>query len=172
MSSSGKLQHLYCPGIALCGSVRDITYLSNTINELRGKSALANVYVPKTGMLNEARGNVLKINFGGQRCKCQNCRVFGSKPANCFNFLDNEIFFEPTEKLYDGSEPWMWLPPELILGHEFVHAYRLADGLSLSTTDKLVEEYATVGIPPFASEDGFTENGMRKEYGLPMRPRY
>ncbi len=79
--------------------------------------------------------------------------------------------------MYDGTEAWQWVDPEIILGHELIHAFHDLCGEIPSVTPKgfksivQYEEMRTVGLGQF-SNDYYTENQMRNDYGEFRRPRY
>ncbi len=78
-----------------------------------------------------------------------------------------------TTQIGDGSEPWMNRPPEVGLGHELVHADDASRGLQVpgETDGTRNRERQAVGLPPFENKDP-SENGIRRDMGLPERPRY
>jgi len=80
---------------------------------------------------------------------------------------------------YDGSEDWMNRPAYIGLGHELIHSYQhLIQGLPLEDAyvrnDKFAEriiEYRCIGLFPIF-EDLFTENKLREEADLDLRPKW
>ena len=79
---------------------------------------------------------------------------------------------------YDGSEPWHFRPPEIILGHELIHAWIDISGIPSignSEMEKVgYEEWGVVGAKrkkglPNANYP-YTENKFRKECGC-AKPR-
>lgn len=74
-----------------------------------------------------------------------------------------------------------YIPPEIVFGHEFVHALHCAYGASLSgngVSDVIEgvqvyeEEQFTVGIGRHAATPHPTENKLRREIGMPDRITY
>jgi hypothetical protein len=70
-------------------------------------------------------------------------------------------------------------PPEIALGHEMIHAFHDVYGMMAGSV--ATEEWNTIGLRTFwgwvsgrsSTGDGpFTENKIRKDYGVPLRPRY
>ena len=78
-----------------------------------------------------------------------------------------------TTQIDDGSEPWMTRPPEVGLGHEMVHADDASKGQQVDgeTAGTRNRELQAVGLPPYENKDP-SENGIRRDMGLPPRPRY
>jgi hypothetical protein len=69
------------------------------------------------------------------------------------------------------SHNWQHRPPAIALGHELIHAWRVATGMVLFTYGQ-EEELMTVGLPPFSGMM-FTENRLRVNWaGLAIRPDY
>ncbi len=70
-------------------------------------------------------------------------------------------------------------PPFIALAHELIHAmhdihgatYRAYDGQLSADSGKAEEEARTVGLGPHVDEP-ITENKIRAEHGLPLRPSY
>jgi len=75
--------------------------------------------------------------------------------------------FNP-DKLFqgDGSEKWMFRPPEVGLAHELIHVYHDATN---SFERGMAEELATIGL---GGNSKYTENAIRNDYKLPLRPHY
>ncbi|MBI5545708.1 MAG: type III secretion system effector protein [Deltaproteobacteria bacterium] len=87
------------------------------------------------------------------------------------------------EMIGGGTEPWMKRPPAVGLFHELVHAYdyeygSLPDGYTEGVDNA---ERAAVGLSfdhdddpstPEITAQRPTENSLRSEMGLPLRPRY
>ena len=87
---------------------------------------------------------------------------------------DSTVSYNPDRtQIGDGSEPWMNRPPEVGLGHELVHADDAANGrMDTGATDGTNNrERQAVGLPPYENKNP-SENGMRRDLGLPERPRY
>lgn len=87
---------------------------------------------------------------------------------------NSTVSYNPdTTQIGDGSEPWMTRPPEVGLGHELVHADDAAKGQQVNgeTDGTRNRELQAVGLPPYETKDP-SENGMRRDMGLPERPRY
>ncbi len=87
---------------------------------------------------------------------------------------NSTVSYNPdTTQIGDGSEPWMNRPPEVGLGHELVHADDAAKGQQVNgeTDGTRNRELQAVGLPPYETKDP-SENGMRRDMGLPERPRY
>ncbi len=87
---------------------------------------------------------------------------------------NSTVSYNPdTTQIDDGSEPWMTRPPEVGLGHELVHADDAANGQQVpgETDGTRNRERQAVGLPPYETKDP-SENGMRRDMGLPERPRY
>ena len=78
----------------------------------------------------------------------------------------------PEHKRYlPQSHTWKNRPPAIALGHELIHAWRVAVGMVLYPYG-WEEEAMTVGVPPFGFMD-YTENRIRSEWGgLAIRPDY
>ncbi len=78
----------------------------------------------------------------------------------------------PAHKRYlPSSHIWANRPPAIGLGHELVHAWRVASGRVLFKYG-WEEEAMTVGLPPFGNMP-FSENRIRVEWGgLAIRPDY
>ena len=87
---------------------------------------------------------------------------------------DTTVSYNPDRtQIGDGSEPWMNRPPEVGLGHELVHADDAAKGQQVpgDTDGTRNRERQAVGLPPYENKDP-SENGIRRDMGLPPRPRY
>jgi len=90
-----------------------------------------------------------------------------------YNYDSWTVYYNPNETVwYDGSEAWMRVPPEIGLAHELIHAFHdLRGTLAVGLWDifRRTEETNTVGL---TGNSPYTENMIRKDYGLPTRPRY
>ena len=109
--------------------------------------------------------------------------------------VDAVVSHYPNQQIvYDGSEPWMNMPPHTVLGHELTHASHITNGnvtgnpvtgpaIPNDSTGmpqgRALEERRTVGIGPDPtygmpdySGEPFSENSIRRDQGLPIRPRY
>jgi hypothetical protein len=90
--------------------------------------------------------------------------------ANSYAVSTNACYYNPNkENIYSGSEPWHKRPDEVGLAHELIHALHDVEGW-LGWTRQLEEEW-TVGIGRHSNLP-YTENRIRAQYGLPLRPRY
>jgi hypothetical protein len=58
----------------------------------------------------------------------------------------------------------------MVLGHELIHAWRMMTGRRV-VPNGWEEEAMTTGIPPFTTLH-FTENKLRMQCGMPLRPHY
>lgn len=174
------IQHKYSGAITLAGNkMDDIQVAACALDTLKEKSHVAKRLIENVDKWNGLLGKDVAIFRGPvfvkiEGCSCPACSsrngVFPRKLCTSFNSEGNYIVFNESEcVMYDGSEPWMTVPPELIIGHELVHAYHHACGTMLGTGSR--EEEQTVGLGIFADLK-FTENSIRKDYGLPLRPRY
>lgn len=65
----------------------------------------------------------------------------------------------------DGSRP-----PFIALAHELVHAMQNLRGTAYRDTP--TEEYATVGLAPYATKRKRNENAIRAEHGVAPRTQY
>lgn len=89
---------------------------------------------------------------------------------------DSTVSYNPDRtEIGDGTEAWTNRPPEVGLGHELVHADDAANG-RMDTGDDAGSgtrnrELQAVGLPPYADKSP-SENGIRRDMGLPERPRY
>lgn len=84
------------------------------------------------------------------------------------------VFYNPNRtQIGDGSEPWMTRPPAVGLGHEMVHASDASKGTQVNgeTGGTRNRELQAVGLPPYQDKTP-SENSLRKDMGLPPRPRY
>ncbi|MFO0202908.1 MAG: M91 family zinc metallopeptidase [Alphaproteobacteria bacterium] len=67
------------------------------------------------------------------------------------------------------------IPPFIILGHELVHALNSLTGKTPVTNnpgnDKAIDEAMTIGLGPWTGRP-LSENGLRKEWGLPARTTF
>lgn len=164
--------HTFCNGIAVDGSEEDFHFVSRSLITLSERSKLCKEMIEEIGALNSSRYDRLVIHKGPKIvCQCSRCRLSPERGMfrNCYSWEHNEMIYDPTEPMYDRSEPWMIVPPEIALGHELVHAWNAASGNRHVMID--IEEESTVGIGAFKDKK-YTENAIRKEYGLPLRPRY
>ena len=81
--------------------------------------------------------------------------------------------------VYNGSEPWMTMPPDVALYHELNHARQAANGEMQpgQSTNPWVgglannRELEVTGVGPFASNP-LSENSYRAARGLPLRDYY
>jgi hypothetical protein len=71
---------------------------------------------------------------------------------------------------FNPKKTWEDVPDYITMGHELVHAWRMMAGKRL-VRDGWEEEAMTTGIPPFLYGK-FTENMLRLDARLPMRPIY
>ncbi len=87
---------------------------------------------------------------------------------NFYNWNTNEATFNPSKKyIYDGSKKWHYRPPEVGLIHELIHAYHDLNG----GRDPIYEEDKTLGLGCKSGEK-YTENKIRRDYGIDQRPHY
>lgn len=73
-------------------------------------------------------------------------------------------------KPYDPKNDADCVPPEIMLGHELIHAWRMMAGRRI-VNDGWEEEAMTTGLHPF-SHLAFTENRLRMDAGYPGRQKY
>lgn len=87
-----------------------------------------------------------------------------------FNHVKNNL--NPSHKRFlPESHDWKNRPPGIALGHELIHAWRVAAGRVLFDYG-WEEEAMTVGLPPFSNMP-LTENRIRVDWGnLSVRPDY
>ena len=89
---------------------------------------------------------------------------------NSYNACSNTLTYNPRkEHIYDNSQPWHERPPEVGLAHELIHGWHDISG-TLGRT-RAAEEDRTVGIGAY-SGDRFTENKVRSDHGISLRPQY
>lgn len=89
--------------------------------------------------------------------------------GNTYSPGTDTVRYNP-DRLNIGPESWATRPPEVGMGHELVHAHHdLNGGIDMSNIQD--EEHRTVGIEGYENEQ-FTENNIRDDYGLELRPRY
>lgn len=167
----------YRDGIVLLGyKPDDVQVLSMALDTLQERSKTAEKMIALISEGHKAKGKrVLRIMRGplANTCTCANCRL--APIYNGFQGDTNVIVYTPEKTMmYDGREPWMVVPPEIGLAHELVHALHSVEGLYFINGNHLLtmfEEERTVGCGGFGSEE-FSENAIRKDYGLPLRPKY
>jgi hypothetical protein len=71
---------------------------------------------------------------------------------------------------YKPKKDYTAVPPEIVIGHELVHAWRMMAGRRV-VREGWEEEAMTTGIGMFRPWR-FTENRLRSEAGYPTRPTY
>lgn len=71
---------------------------------------------------------------------------------------------------YKPKRDFMAVPPEIVIGHELIHAWRMMAGRRV-VREGWEEEAMTTGIGMFRPWR-FTENRLRSEGGYPIRPTY
>lgn len=156
----------YLPGIDIEGSTEDIDDVVKGLNNLAKGSDTGNALIGLVARANAHKGDSLIIHKGPKKfCRCGLCQPL----RNAFNWEVNTLVYDPTESMYDGSEPWMIVPSEIALGHELVHGLHKVFAIYRDSLRE--EELATVGLGRYA-HDKFTENAIRKDMALPLRPRY
>jgi hypothetical protein len=92
--------------------------------------------------------------------------------------IDTVIRLEPVEELLADKNSGTFSPKKnhndvpgyIVLGHELIHAWRMMAGRRI-VRQGWEEEAMTSGISIFMNYK-FTENRLRKEAGLPLRPSY
>jgi len=90
--------------------------------------------------------------------------------------IDTCVRLSPALKLdapdgsYKPKANFMAVPPEIVLGHELIHAWRMMTGRRV-VRQGWEEEAMTTGIGLFRPWK-FTENRLRSEGGYPCRPTY
>ena len=102
--------------------------------------------------------------------------------VNQYNARWNTVYYNPDSDVFK-TEAWKGIPPEIALGHELIHAFHDVNGMlpQGGFDPKGREEWNTVGLPTFwdwargRSPTGygpFTENKIRKDYGVRLRQSY
>jgi hypothetical protein len=90
--------------------------------------------------------------------------------GNSYDPCINQVRFNPDKYyIYNGQDPWNYRPAEIGLAHELIHA--LHDVTQTMGNTRMNEENRTVGLGPYAN-DPITENAVRGDYGIPLRPTY
>ena len=90
--------------------------------------------------------------------------------GNAYTPCTNTVSFNPSKThIYSGSKAWHNRPPEVGLAHELIHAEH--DILGTLGSTRMDEEKKTVGLGKYTSNP-HTENKIRSEYGIPLRPIY
>ncbi|MBI1811918.1 MAG: hypothetical protein HYR78_08345 [Nitrospirae bacterium] len=90
--------------------------------------------------------------------------------GNSYSPAEKVIEYNPEkDHIYSGNEKWHYRDPEIGLGHEAIHGLHDIENNLGSTRE--IEESKTVGIGKF-SNDPYTENKIRSEYGIERRPQY
>lgn len=159
----------YMGGISLQSRTRDgVVLLRDALNKLDNRSITARQLIKALSQWNVFNGSTLKIVIGNvSDCDCPYCDHFSK--VNAYSFTKNTLWFSPADVALQTKE-YMKVPPEIAIAHELIHAWHHATGNYLGS-DMAMEEMQTVGLGIFA-EDKYTENAIRREYGIVLRPRY
>lgn len=170
---ASEFRHRYQSNIVIMGSDNEIQEIKTALDSLMDNSPTADRLIHKVNDGSKMMGNrQLSIVRGpiAADCSCANCR---KSPciSNCYSGDLHRIVYTPMFNPYGGTEDWMFHAPEIALGHELVHALHETQGI-YQAYGKMAEEYMTVGIAPYFHKREFTENAIRRDYGLPERPRY
>ena len=97
-------------------------------------------------------------------------KIKTTEAGNSYDVNKNVIEYNPNKvNIYSGKETWHNRPPEIGLGHEAIHSYHDIENNLGPTRD--IEESKTVGLGNYEKEP-YTENKIRKEYGIERRPQY
>lgn len=166
----------YRSNIHLLGTDKHTHNIFKALSALEEKSPCARSLIEELNTLNAQGNRNLEIFHGPFKvgCSCAFCSV-DPWLRNAYNFDANGIIFDPTEK-HRSQEGWaVATVPEINLGHELVHAYHGAKNnfhiVYESSFEKYIEELKTVGLGCY-KDHKYTENAIRKDFGLPLRPRY
>ncbi|MGB2863159.1 MAG: M91 family zinc metallopeptidase [Sedimentisphaerales bacterium] len=91
-------------------------------------------------------------------------------------WCQNQVTYTP--KVGPNKGKMHFVPPQVTLGHELIHALHALKGKSMSGLSIMVgdekmskEEAYTVGLGPYEDKK-YTENNLRHEVGLPKRLSY
>lgn len=168
---SDKQVYTYAPGIVCVGSNDAKQVIVSALDTLKENSPTAKELIETVSGQCAKDNLILQIYRGPFRnpCNCASCKGQGSLMLNQFMPHDGSIIFTPEYDMYDASEPWMVPPKEIYLAHELVHVHHMLRGDNYS--DNITEEYKTVGLFPWDNEK-FSENAIRRDYGVPLRPKY
>lgn len=166
----------YNDGIVLIGTPNKSQVCMSALDTLKELSPTACSLISELGEL--CKGDKQLSIWHGPVTKECDCRSCVNNPlTNAYCPITNSILYTPLKcAFYDGSEPWMRTPPEIALGHELVHAYHEATGTyhaygDMNNPIRLQEEARTVGLGVYIHKR-YSENAIRKDYGLALRPRY
>jgi type VI secretion system secreted protein VgrG len=141
--------------IKFCGTVSEREQMFKAVERLRRKSNRARKLIETL----EKTKKVYRMSL--------------TKAGNRYNMIQDTIYFNP-KKQRIGPKPWQKRPPEVGLAHEMIHAVHDIHDELVNFVKKygvMEEERRTVGLGIY-SKEYFTENVIRKEYGLSRRPRY
>jgi len=159
-------------------------------------TALERIYSTKSGReifrsLAES-GRKVTIQPGGNFCRPHNVKGYKNPGVGS----DSTVGWDPNVSHSHADPPDVNVGSEVILGHELIHATHNANGTNANGPYDLYpgqskpsargEERVTVGLPggtitqpdrtpaavPDFSNDFPTENSMREELGIPLRPSY
>jgi hypothetical protein len=100
----------------------------------------------------------------------------------CYDAKNNTVSWNPKFNDMFPNDPkapsWSKTDPEVILGHELVHAYhRLVEGLPSKLPSGYIGwrhyvEYRAVGLGQFSGSNTVSENTLRQSYGSSQRTSY
>lgn len=189
MNPDGTATGTFGPNIVITGTPE---FVSKTLGHLTALSSLAtgqaainslsrNVSITETGPGGDSAG-LASGNWS-------NPNLYNGTGVNA-----TVSHYPHQQTVYDGSEPWMTMPPHTVLGHELTHASHITNGdvtgnpasgppipndTSGLPQGRALEERRTVGngpdpfygMPDYSGEP-FSENSIRNDQGLPPRPRY
>ncbi|GBD99837.1 tRNA nuclease WapA precursor [bacterium BMS3Abin07] len=138
--------------IEVIGNEKEKEIIKRDIGKLKHKSPTANKLIKKI----EQSEEIVEIKI--------------TDKGNSYDTKGNVINYNPNKNhIYSGKEQWHWRYPEIGLGHEAIHSLHDIENNMGSTRE--IEESKTVGLHKFSNEP-YTENKIRIEYGLERRPQY
>ncbi len=192
VDAAGNATGTFGPNITITGTPEFVT---QTLGNLTALSAFSS----GKDIINSLGGNVAitETGAGGDAAGLPPGTPGGWGNPDLYNGNGTNATLDhhPNQQtVYDGSEPWMTMPPHVVLGHELTHASHITNGdvtgnpasgpaIPNDTTGlpqgRGREERRTVGtgpdptygMPDYSAEP-FSENSVRRDQGLPERPRY
>ena len=97
-------------------------------------------------------------------------KIKTTEGGNSYNIDKDTIEYNPNKGyIYSGAENWHNRPPEVGLSHEAIHSYH--DITNNLGPTREIEESNTVGLGKH-EKGPYTENKIRKDYGIERRPQY